>query len=106
MRLRTCNAGAEMNTREKFAHAYKMRRTIEVQCTGECDIDEFSTDVLIDELRRRQKTVPEDDREELILAHEALCSRRLDQAQWILERLLWPKWKSVEECEKEMPVPR
>jgi hypothetical protein len=105
MRLRTADGGAEMNIREKLAQARKMRRTIEVECIGECDIEEFSTEVLIDELRRRQATVPREDRDEIMRAYEALSLSRSEEALWILERLLWPKFASVEACEQAKTRP-
>jgi hypothetical protein len=78
-----------------------MRSSIEVQCTGYADIDEFDTEVLEEELARRRK---KDKRKasavdpELELVHENLKAGRADYAQYLLERYLFPKFRSLGDC--------
>jgi hypothetical protein len=92
--------GMSTSAIDRHRQARKMRRTIEVECIGECDIEEFSTEVLRDELARRKVVLAQDEKAEILSAYEALTDRRPDDARWILERMLWPKWQSVEACEK------
>lgn len=81
---------------------YRARgRTIEVECFAEVDIEDFATEVLVDELKRRSVPFPGDFRDEAVAVYEALRAGRADQAEWILERLLWPKWPSVKACEEQ-----
>lgn len=80
------------------------RRSVEVDCTVEVGIDEFETEVLVEELRSRRAAaadITDDFKEEVEAAYEALRAGRSNEAEWILERLLWPKWPTVEACEEQ-----
>ena len=74
---------------------YRSGRSIEVDCIGYADIDDFETEVLVEELKRRKYENTPDD---LLLVHEALVENRVDDARLLLERFLWPKFKSLNSC--------
>lgn len=74
-------------------------KEIRVTCEGYCGVDEFDTEVLVEELKRRKQEVEiKHEMDDLVEVHEAICGRQYDYAQLLLERMIWPKWKSVERC--------
>lgn len=75
-------------------------RSIEVECVGEVDIDDFDTEVLIESLQRRDayKRKREGPDADLVSAYEAVKRGRSDEAVLILEKYLWPKWSAIEDC--------
>ena len=90
----------------KYRHS---SRRISVQCEGDAYIDDFETEVLVEELKRRKSEEkpdgtpkvqgPDDD---LILVYETLRDGRIDEAVLLIEKYLWPKWKTVEACEADL----
>ena len=84
-------------------------RYITVECRGDASIDDFETEVLVEELRRRKVEEKPDGSakdkgtpHELVMVHELLRRGRMDEALLLLEKYLWPKWQTVEACEAEL----
>ncbi len=71
-----------------------------------CDhIDEIDDDILLDEVKSRKLSTSEDgegtDLDIVREAHEELKRGRSATALSILDRLLFPKWKSPQACEEQ-----
>jgi hypothetical protein len=79
-----------------MAHA-----SVTVTCEGEAYLDEFDTEDLIEELERRKCDIKEN-HDALIEIYDAMKDRRIDDAIIMLERFLWPKWKSEAACSERL----
>ncbi len=77
-------------------------RTIEVQCTGEVFVDEFETEILIAELKRRDHEYTTMENAELRAIYDALKEHRYSDATIALERFIWPKFSSVEQAKEKL----
>lgn len=76
-----------------------MGRSITVRCEGDAYIDDFETEDLVKELKRRKQPVFEQrEQHELHEVREALVEHRYHDALAYLDRILWPKWKSEDAC--------
>lgn len=78
-----------------------MGASITVRCEGDAYIDDFDTEDLVAELRRRKcKEVDEVADDVLEDVHKALKRKDYEEALWLVERTLFPKWRSLRQCEE------
>lgn len=74
--------------------------SVTVTCEGECYLDEFETEDLVKELKRRKREIEtKTERNTFLEIYDALCAGDHEEAKTIIESVLWPKWKTVEDCE-------
>lgn len=78
---------------------FNSSRTVTVDV--DVDLDEFETDDLIEEVKSRGKGGELPERTELEDIHRWLSHGRVADAISALERLIWPKWRTVEQCEAD-----
>lgn len=66
-------------------------------------IEAIDDDDLLEEVKARglARSVGATDIDIVREAYDALMRRNIDEARCILDRLLFPKWKSVERCKDE-----
>lgn len=80
------------------------RDYVNVTCEGTCYLDEFETEALVKELRKRNANPPiiDDERGDLVHLHRLMREGRVEDATVLLERILWPKWRSEQSCIEEL----
>lgn len=76
-------------------------RSRSVTVDVEVDLDQFNTKDLIEELKARECEAPMPFKEELIELHDELRRGHITDAMTLIERLVWPKWRSTGQCEIE-----
>lgn len=76
-------------------------RSRSVTVDVEVDLDQFDTKDLVEELRARECDLPMPFKEELIELHDELRRGNSVNAMTLIERLIWPKWRSRDQCEIE-----
>lgn len=65
----------------------------------EVDLDQFETKDLVEELKYRGDEGGHKDEEELIEIHTCMRDGRIADAMSLLERLIWPKWRTPEQAQ-------
>ena len=79
--------------------AKSLSTSISVTCEGEAWIEDFDTEVLVQELKKRKAEVEtKTEYDGLIEVHDAMADRRYADAQLMLQKIIWPKWKSLDRC--------
>ena len=76
-----------------------MSASVNITCEADCYLDQFENEDLIKEMGLRMLDIEADSG--LIEVHRALLAKDYDEAQLLLERLIWPKWRTVSECQED-----